>query len=133
MEAKRGRSSSSMNRSKLSSATAPQCTPFANPELLDDSQSYQLEVKQSLSPSLSEISNFRSPTVRPGRHKFKSYRLKDQYSQPWINHPRLTRTKLNNHIVTFFIAVGVVLSAVVCFLASLAVEKRPVSSLYLLH
>lgn len=48
------------------------------------------------------------------RHRFRSYRLVGKYEQPWLEDPRMRKTRHNSWIVYGGILVGVVLSAYIC-------------------
>lgn len=126
--ATRKRQNSSMSMSEIQTNVQHR-SPFADPNPFDDPQP---EPRPSPSPPTSESYLSRTPTLRQGKHKFVSYRLKGDYPKPWMDHPRLKRTMLNNYIVTFFMVLGVLLSALICFMSARTVDRRPVSSLTLL-
>jgi hypothetical protein len=118
-----------MSLSDLSQTNVQHRSPFTDPNPFDDPQP---EPKNFPSPPVSEGYLSRTPTVRRGKHKFISYRLKGEYPKPWTSHPRLKRTKLNNYIVMFFVVLGVLLSGLICFMAARTVDRRPVSFLTVL-
>jgi hypothetical protein len=71
-----------------------------------------------------------APDGEPGKHKFVSYKLKGEYQQPWRDHPRLNRTKINNRIVYGFIVLGFALAALICFMNIRTVQKHPYCLVY---
>jgi hypothetical protein len=130
--AARKRQDSSLSMSELNQPNFQPRSPFADPNPFEDPQT---EPKPSPAPSSPASERFpsrggsRGANLWASKHKFVSYRLKGEYPKPWMNHPRLKRTKLNNYIVIFFMILGVILSALICFMNARTVNKRPVSYL----
>jgi len=52
---------------------------------------------------------------RAAKRKFKSYRLRGEYEKPWLKDPAMKKTRLNNWIVVFFVILGFVGAALICF------------------
>ena len=48
------------------------------------------------------------------RHRFRSYRLVGKYEQPWLEDPRMRKTRHNSWIVYGGIALGLAISAYIC-------------------
>jgi hypothetical protein len=48
------------------------------------------------------------------KHRFRSYRLVGKYEQPWLEDPRMRKTKQNSWIVYGGVAIGALLSAYIC-------------------
>ena len=61
------------------------------------------------SPQQASFNNEKKP-----RHKFRSYRLVGKYEQPWLDDPRMRKTRQNSWIVYGGVALGVLLSAYIC-------------------
>ncbi|KAF2454644.1 glycosyl hydrolase [Lineolata rhizophorae] len=59
-----------------------------------------------------------APAPRRTRHKFKSYRLKGDYEQPWRSDKRMNRTKYNNYIIWGFFVIALCLSGYTWYLAN---------------
>ncbi|KAF2677058.1 glycoside hydrolase family 16 protein [Lentithecium fluviatile CBS 122367] len=62
-------------------------------------------------PSSPHGSSFRTVGPRRARHEFKSFRLKGEYVQPWVDDKRLKRTKYNNIIIYIFIFISLAICA----------------------
>ena len=87
---------------------------------------------QEVFPKLQREYSIRSVgSDRPaGNHKFISYKLKGEYEQPWRDHPRLQRTKINNRIVYGFTILGAALAALICFMNVRSVKKYDYCLMY---
>ncbi|CAI6331820.1 unnamed protein product [Periconia digitata] len=66
-------------------------------------------------PATSYTQSFRlSEPVKP-RHEFKSYRLKGEYVQPWIDDKRMKRTRFGNLIVYGMMFIALCLSGYITY------------------
>lgn len=62
------------------------------------------------------------------KYRFQSYLLDSEYERPWINDPRLNRTRLGNYIIWGFVAVSLVLSAYYNYAETKLVPKYEVGT-----
>lgn len=49
------------------------------------------------------------------RHEFRSYRLVGKYEQPWLEDPRMRKTRQNSWVVYGGIVIGILLSLFICY------------------
>lgn len=70
--------------------------------------------------------NEKEPLTQAKR-RFESYRLREKYERPWLDDPRMKKTRWNNWIVRGFFALGFAFSVFICFTATMEVTKHEVS------
>lgn len=58
------------------------------------------------------------------KHRVRSYRLVGKYEQPWLEDPRMRKTRQNSWIVYAGMVVGILLSAYICFTRIQAVTNH---------
>jgi hypothetical protein len=64
------------------------------------------------------------------KHRFISYKLKGEYEQPWSDHSRMKRTRINNYIVWVFTIVGFIISALICFMDVQSIKSHDYCLIY---
>ncbi|KAF2475917.1 concanavalin A-like lectin/glucanase [Lindgomyces ingoldianus] len=84
--------------------------PFSNARVASRRNSLTIESDRVSSPIPSSNNQCYDIPARKARHKFRSYRLKGEYSQPWLDDKRLKRTKYGNIIVWIFVLGAVCVS-----------------------
>lgn len=70
-------------------------------------------------------SNEKGPVTQV-KKRFQSYRLREKYERPWLEDPRMKKTKWNNWIVRGFFALGIAISGFICYTATFEVGNHSV-------
>ena len=96
--------------------------PFGNSAAQSENSSLRGGRDSQWTRSLPRQEDF-NKQKKPG-HRFRSYRLVGKYEQPWLEDPRMRKTRQNSWIVYGGIVFGVLLSAYVCFTKIRAVTNH---------